>query len=303
MQIRIDPTVSIDPELAARLALLYLRAAVPPEFALREDECAVGHSGPPVSTSEAARQISAMPKPLACYGTVVGDLLTVELRLPTLWRDVLTREPPGASEQWNDEQFIERYGADYRNRYVLCVGRGEWLLATFGEIAEWQRAHPFLGLGGWGGDDFADALAQHELPAAAVDAARARGAVYVQRFGPTESDDGVTGRIWVTRHELGHGRAIMCERCSDRPTQYAVHWFEGEHPARSLCQRCIDEELSTSQLMQAREFDKQRGELLVAERMKSRAELAEIAEEQAMRWALKHQPPFIRAFIARYRAE
>jgi len=51
--------VSIDPELAARLTLLHLRAAVPIGLPLREGVCAVGYGTPPVTTGEAARRLRA----------------------------------------------------------------------------------------------------------------------------------------------------------------------------------------------------------------------------------------------------
>ncbi len=285
------------------MTLLYLRAAVPAETPLREGVCAVGHETEPVSTGEAVRRIAVMPKPLGCYATVVGDLLTVEFRLPEQWRKgLLAHEPLDAHERLQDEWYVERYGADYRARFVLCVGRGEWQLATFGELAEWRRTYPYLGSGGWAGDDLGDAAARSAIPVDALAAATERGAVYIERYGPNEADDGVTGRIWVSRLELGPRSAIRCERCGERLGQYAVHWFENEHPTRSLCQRCVDEELTVSQWTQARDLDRQRADFLVAERTKSRAELAEMAEEQAMWWALRHQPPFVRGFIARYRA-
>jgi hypothetical protein len=288
----------ITPELAARLTLLYLRAAVPTEVSLRDGVCVVGYRTPIVTTMEAARRLAAMPKPLACYGTVTADLLVVEFRLPARWRQALTAPRKDDDDHW----FRDRWGPDYRSKYVLCVGRGEWEVATFGEIAEWHATYPFLGQGGCGGSDFA-ALSETDrpVPPEAVSAAKARRAVVVQWYRPGVVDDGLAGRIWCTRYELEGPLPPACERCGARSARYAVHWFEGLRPARSLCQQCIDEELEVYQFDGARDLDRHRDELLRAERTMAPGELEELAEEEAMRWALLKTPPFIQDFIARYR--
>jgi hypothetical protein len=291
----------IDPDLAARLTLLYLRAAVPAESPLREDVCAVGHGTEPVSTAEAARRLAKSPKPLTCYAAMTGDLLVVELRFSERWRQAFTTTKP--ADDLQDEWYRQRYGEDFRDRAVLCVGRGEWLLTTFGELAEWRRDYPFLGPGGCAGDDFTEeGAAGRSVPPAAIAAAAERGAVHIQLYGPSVSDDGVVGRIRVTRYEAAQGEAPMCERCAERQARFAVHWLEGERPTRSLCQRCIDEELETYQFDEARELDRRFAEFMTAERTLTSAELAEMAEEQAMWWAVRHQPPFVREFIARHRS-
>jgi hypothetical protein len=291
--------VPIDPELAARLTLLRLRSAVPAERPLRQGVCAVGYGTAPVTTREAARRLASIHKPLACYAAVDGDVLVVELRLPERWRRALTfKEPSDLDREW----YAERYGPDFESRRVLCLGRDEWELATFDELADWQRAYPFLGPGGSAEDDIATLHAPtRRAPPEAAAAARERGAVHVRWFLPADQDDGITGHIWCTRYEP-NGRVVPeCDRCSERPARFAVHWFEQDHPARNLCQRCIDEELQTYQFDAARELDRRRAELLRAERTLGRAELAELAEEQAMWWALRVTPPFVRTFIARHR--
>ena len=293
--------MAIDHELAARLTLLYLRAVVPAELPLREGVCAVGHGTAPVATGEAARRLASMPKPLACYAAIDGDVLVVELRLPERWRQLLTlRQPSDPHDEW----YVDRYGSDFKSKYVLCLGRNEWELATFGELAEWQRDYPYPGPGGWAEDDIAALHAtERQIAPEAVAAAKERGAVEVRRYGPADHDDGVTGHIWCTRYEPNAQALPECDRCGMRPARFAVHWFEQTQPARSLCQRCIDEELSTYQFDMARDLDRRRAELLRAERTLGRAELAELAEEQAMWWALRVTPPFVRSFIARYRLE
>jgi hypothetical protein len=242
-----------------------------------------------------------MPKPLACYASVDGDQLLVEFRVPNRWRQSLaiaSVRVEGGHHEW----YRERYGPEYRNQVVLCVGRDEWALATFDEIADWERSYPSLGPGGCSGDDIAAIQdPDQQVPAAAVAAAAARGAVHVRWYEPAYRDDGISGRIWCTRYAGGEPKPPMCERCATRLSGYAVHWFEGTRPVRSLCQSCIDTELEISQFDMARDLDRRRAEFLRAERTMSRAELAELAEEEAMWWALRVTPPFIRDFILRYR--
>jgi len=297
-------TLPIDPELAARLTLLHLRTAVPDELPLRQGVCAVGYGSTPVATREAARRLAVMPKPLACYAAVDGDVLVVELRFSEQWRHVLTQRQSTDLHAEFFDGHAERYGPDFRSRYVLCTGRDAWELATFDELVEWQRAYPYLGPGGWVENDIATLHAgDRRVPPAAVAAAKARGAVHVRRYLPTDSDDGITGHIYCTRYEASAQTPPGCARCGVRPARFAIHWFERTHPVRSLCQRCIDEELNTYQFDKARDLDRHRAEILRAERTMGRAELAQLAEDQAMCWALRVTPPFIRNFIARHRLQ
>lgn len=204
--------------------------------------------------------------------------------------------PPGSwdsAEEW----YAEQYGADFRERSVLCVGRFEWLIVTFAELESWEAEYRYIG-GGWQGGDHLSRVT--DIPEDAREAAVRMGVVHVRDHRRGRGHEGTEGRISIARRDAP-ADAGTCVRCGERPARFIVEWFLGERPRRPLCQRCIDEELPPSEFDTGRMLDRRSGELAVAERTLPRAKLARMAEEEAMYWALRPMPPFIRAFVERHR--
>jgi len=282
----------IEPERAARLTLLALRSGVPSRLDFRPDVVRLGHNGQVVSLQDAVDDLAQRPKPLACYADVAGGVLALEF--PTRIFQLSAR-PRGTLDEW----YIERYGSDFRQRAVLCMGRFEWMIATFEELESWEAEYPVLGKTGYSGNPF---TGSEDVPEDALSAARRAGAVHIcdfRRRNANERED-TTGRIFIARREPPDV-AASCVQCRERPARFVIEWFAGEFPRRALCQRCIDDELSPGEFDMGRSLDRERVERAAAERTKSPDELARMAEWDAIFWALRPTPPFIREFIDQYR--
>src|ERR1700739_4511370 len=116
---------------------------------------------------------------------------------------------------------------------------------------------------------------------------------------PGRLDDGITGRIYLERVDPP-SRRTACDTCRSRPALYELHWFDDSTPVRGLCQRCVDEELTTQQFDTARGMERLRASLLDAELHDDADQLAKLAEFHQEWWSLHVEPPFVAAFIARH---
>jgi hypothetical protein len=282
----------IDPRRAARLTLLAIRSGVPHRLRFRPDVVRLGRRGEVVGVDAAVDVLAARPKPIKCFADVEDDEVLV-LDFPSFLPGL--RETPSSTR---DAWYAERYGTDYRQQAVLCLGRFEWTIATFGELEAWEVDYPLLGKVGYGGNDFTGG---EKAPRDALAAARRAGVVHVRDYRHPEGDaESTKGRITIGRVDPP-ADAGRCASCRVRPARFVVEWFTGERRPRALCQRCIDEELPTEEFDFGRMMERERSERAVAEATKTAEELARMAEWDAVWWALMPKPPFIRAFIDRHR--
>jgi hypothetical protein len=172
--------------LAARLALLALRATIDQSTALAADRVLLDAANAPMSTVEAAQLLAAKPKPLFCNAEASDDTLVVSCR--TLAEADANESHWFQRKRRNDEDrggfmgyLEERYGpADH---LVAAFGRAESLVLPHSVADRWSREYEIRGAS-FAADDVDNPLAQSD--AAYIDA-RARGAVGILRFGSSEN--------------------------------------------------------------------------------------------------------------------
>ena len=296
---------TIDPELAARLTLFFLRASAPTHWTFRMDSFALARGGAPASVEETVRHLMAAPKPFCCYAELEGDLLVIQSRVPA-WIAQMGRKHAEDRDDFHTQREREDYGDAWHEVKALCLGRHEWRIATLGELAAWHRAYPFIGEDGYSstpyapGDAAPDSL-RGELPDDALQAARAQGVREIRSYWWAARDEGDVHEehVALARVEPGTRPGLRCEQCREREARFTAEWLDDEHPPRHLCQRCADE-LLDHDFDEARDLDKLRAALSIAELASTRAELEEEAVELAMVWARHRPPAFIREFMARH---
>ena len=275
--------------LRARLTLLALRGGVPREVVIRPDVVRIPPADRLLGTDDAAVSLGLLTKPLAFYSEVIEGVLNV-----VRWR-VPVRAVKGGADRPSTQQRRERYGPDYRDGSVLCRGRdGESLRISWADFETWEFEYPWLIPSGYAIKELDTSI----TPAADKSHSDSEQTLEVMDFSGGASQDPLPGRIFVER--LAADRP-MCERCRERRAEFVIRWFEEPQPPRELCQRCIDEELTTEQFDRARSHEQWRAELADAERTLSADELSELAHKQAAWWAYATIPPYVREFIARHR--
>lgn len=152
----------VSPEfLAARLALLALRASIPESRRLDGDRVLLAPSSSPISADAAAEMLAAKPKPLFCDATARERTLVVHCRTQaeasTLARALhATMQYPA---EWGGFMgyLQQRYGPG--DHLVAVFGREESLLAPRTVVDRWSRDYEIEGIG-YAGDDVSNALAQ-----------------------------------------------------------------------------------------------------------------------------------------------
>lgn len=281
----------IEPRRGARLTLIALRSCVPARVRIAPDVMRLGHRGPLVSIESAVEDLARRPKPLACFAELDADVLV--LNFPTL--------PPGFLEGGDSligELYREQFGDDYRRLSILCLGRDDWTITTIAEFESWQAAYPFLGLIGFGVMELTGA---QRAPADALEAARRLDVVRVHDFRhPDIGEPARTPNLVTIARIEPSDRGSVCVRCDERQARFTMRWYFGEHAPRTLCQRCIDEELTVSDFDAGRQLDRDEANLAIALQSASTEELARLAEDFAIQWALRRKPPFIQDFIDHY---
>jgi hypothetical protein len=297
---------AIDPELAARLTLFFLRAEVPSRWLLRDDAFAFARGEAPVSTYLAMQQLLERPKPLVCWAEMDGDVLVVQTRLPGSIRSLHTFGTQARLDPVLAARDQREHGAGWRDVKVLCLGRGEWHVLTLGELEAWRREYVIATGHGWAGgrldqlDD--EAMTRHDVPPEALADALSQGAIELHDYHGTGRIAEPEVHVAITRIEPGQRPSLLCEECRQREARYTVEWLEDEHPPRHFCQRCIDDDdVVDFEFDDGRDLDRERTDLSITELSGTPAELAARAEELAFTWAMRDPPPFVRDFIDRHR--
>jgi hypothetical protein len=298
---------AIDPELAARLTLFFLRGQVPSRTMVRDDAFAFARGAEPVSTYLAMRRLVESEKPLVCWGEVDGGVLVVQTRLPGSLRSLHAPGMTGQFATFFAHVDREQHGDGWRELKALCLGRSEWLVVTLGELDAWGHEYRIAGRFGWSGGRLdqldEEALARHDVPPEALADALSQGAVELRDYHAARTGVEPEVHVAITRIEPGQRPSLLCEQCGEREARYTVEWLEDEHPPRHFCQRCIDDdEVVDFEFDAGRDMERERIDLSITELSGTPAELAARAEELAFTWAMRDPPPFVRDFIDRYRA-
>lgn len=295
---------AIDPELAARLTLFFLRAEVPARWLLRDDAFAFARGEPPVSTYLAMQRLLEAPKPLVCWAELDGDVLVVQTRLPGSIRSLHGFGTQARLDPLLVARDRREHGTGWREVKVLCLGRGEWHVVTLGELEAWRREYVIATGHGWSGgrlDQLDDAaMTRHDVLPEALADALSQGAIELHDYHSARQLTEPEVHVAITRIEPGQRPALLCERCGEREARYTVEWLEDEHPPRHFCQRCLDDD-ETIEFDAGRDMERERIDLSITELSGTPAELAARAEELAFTWAMRDPPPFVRDFIERWR--
>ena len=147
--------------LAARLALLALRASIPEALALDRNRMTFAPSTSPMSTDAAAQMLATMPKPLFCnaearQGTLVVHCRTEAEASPLERALYATQRPPAG---WSAFMGYLHYRYGPGDHLVAVFGRDESLIAPHSAVARWSREYLIAAVG-YAGDDVNNALAQ-----------------------------------------------------------------------------------------------------------------------------------------------
>jgi hypothetical protein len=166
--------------LAARLALIALRASIAESITLEADRVILTPSAEPMSMDVAAQMLAAKPKPLFCDAEAREGTLVVHCRRETeasafeRFKHGIPRHPA----EWGGFMgYLEHlYGPG--DHLVAVFGREESLTTPHSVIDRWSREYQIARLG-YAGDDVNNALAQTRVE---YIEARHNGAKGVIRF-------------------------------------------------------------------------------------------------------------------------
>ena len=256
--------------LAARLALLALRAGIGDSSPLDFDRVALTDTSSSISNDEAAQRLAAMPKPLFCDAEARDATLFVNCHgldeATAGERQIFEMQCRMYEEHGGLMGFLEEYyGAE--DHLVKVIGRGESLLLHRSVVERWSRDYDIRGRGHSG--DNIDNPWSEEKPEYVE--ARREGAKGILRFWwPDTSQDRLV--VKVVQHPLPDDASAAERRDADEQlVAMARHYrrllgrivttdsFDGLPPPRSKwgeSQRKDDQRFRT-QLPQVAEMMKQ----------------------------------------------
>lgn len=148
--------------LAARLALLALRATIAEETPLDPDRVRVASSGSPLSSDAAAQLLASKAKPLVCDAEARDGTLIIGWR-PLSEANAGEQQMFEMQRRENEERggfmgyLEERYGA--ADHLVGAFGRAESLIVPRSVVDRWSREYEIRGVS-YFGDDIDNPLSQ-----------------------------------------------------------------------------------------------------------------------------------------------
>lgn len=160
----------------ARIALLSLRAALPKRTRPSMDSYRLRPASPVLTADGAARLLAGMSKPLGLVGEVRDAVVEIAC-WPVLDPDQLRRRAWRAGGRHLDRGVVghlvtKRYGLSADTVRVVWIGRGEQLIVSLADVAEFYRDYECTPYDG-GAADWVDsqfARVHGVTPASAADA-------------------------------------------------------------------------------------------------------------------------------------
>ena len=182
--------------LAARLALLAMRAGVSESSPLDSDRVTLSGTPSTMFTEAAAQRLAEMPKPLFCQAEVRDGTLFVTCRalaeVDASEQQLFDMRRSELEERGGFLGFLEEYygGEDH---LVKALGRGESLLVRRSVVELWSRDYSIRG--GGHSADYIDNPWSETNPEYVE--ARRQGAKGILRFWwPDKSQDRIVGRVF-----------------------------------------------------------------------------------------------------------